>query len=242
MKPEPLLKPENVVKMGESGPTLRGLPFRNRTIGLSERQRQQIARVALKEDTPPRGIVYRENSVATDIFICGSGCAKSYRELPSGTRHIATFLFGRDLFGLAENGLYVNTVRAITPLVTYRIPIDVMKELMRRDPDLELQVMCKIAHELRVAQRKGIILGRNDAIGRVVMFLQMLNEGTPPTSGQRIPLPMSRADIADYLALSGESVSRATTKLIRRGIIAFEGRRVVRVLDHVQFGKIHQMA
>jgi CRP-like cAMP-binding protein len=242
MKPVPFVKPGVLGAVTEGGPSLRGAPFRNQSISLTDTQRQQVLRVAIKEETPPRGFVYREKSLATDVFICGSGCAKSYRELPGGARHVVGFLFAKDLFGLAEKGLYVNSVQAITPLVTYRIPIDTMAELMKRDPDLELKVMCKIAHELRVAQRKGIILARNDAVGRVVMFFQLLNDGQAPANGQRIPLPMSRADIADYLALSGESVSRATTKLIRRGVVAFEGRRVVRVVDHAQFEKIIQMA
>jgi CRP-like cAMP-binding protein len=242
MKPAPLVRPGFLSTFAEAGPSLRGAPFRNKSIALTDKQREQVLRVAIKEETPPRGFVFREKTVANDVFICASGCAKSYRELPSGTRHVVGFLFARDLFGLAESGLYVNSVQAITPLVTYRISIDAMAGLMQRDPDLELKVMCKIAHELRVAQRKGIILGRNDAVGRVVMFLQLLNDGQSPTNGQRISLPMSRADIADYLALSGESVSRATTKLIRRGVLVFEGRRVVRVLDHAQFEKIIQMA
>jgi len=205
---------------------------------LTDRQRQHLAKIAFKEQWPARAVVYREGTIATDLYICESGVAKCYRDLPSGTRSIAAFVFRHDMFGLAENGSYLNTVQTITPFAAYRFPIDVMADLMRRDPELEIRVLCKVAHELRIAQRRSIMLGRNDAVGRVVMFFHLLTGVKPIQHNHRIELPMSRSDIADYLALSGESVSRATTKLIRRGIIAFEGRRAVRVLDKAQFEKI----
>jgi len=226
------------------GPTLRAVPFGSGpeasvTRLLTDEQRQRLASVATREELPARALVYREHDPATAVFICSRGVAKSFRDLPSGARRVAAFLFQDDLFGLSDRGRYMNSVKTITPFVLYRLPTDQLTELLRNDPDLELQFLCKVTHELRQSQRRGIVLGRRDAVGRVAMFLQMLMDSQAhPTERGRLDLPMTRADIADYVAMSGEAVSRATTRLVKRGVITFDGQRAVRVIDRVQLEKI----
>ena len=201
---------------------------------LSDAQREQLVRSATVREFPARTVVYSAGARADSVFIVGSGVVKSYRDLASGRRRIALFLFARDLFGLAEAGHYVNTVQTITPVRVYEVKVDALTDLFQREPDIELQFLCKIVHVLRDAQHHAIMVGRRDAMGRLAMLLHMLQRQSSLRGG-RIALPMTRSDIANYLGLSVEAVSRASRRLERQGIVEFVGRHEVRVVDRLRF-------
>jgi CRP-like cAMP-binding protein len=202
---------------------------------LTPAQRQRLASVATRLQLPPRAIVYREGDRGDSIFINGGGVVISYSEMASGKRRVAGFRLYADVFGLAEHGTYVNTARAVTSVTVYRIPTETLAAILRQDAELEFHFLCKFVDELRRAQRKSIIVARRDAAGRVAMFIDMLQR-TPgiAATGDSIAIPVSRKDIADYLNLTLESVSRACRQLGDAGILAFRKRRV-RVLDRGRF-------
>jgi CRP/FNR family transcriptional regulator len=228
----------------DSGPSIRGIEIEKRTDGsakglLSEPQRQRLAAVASVVSLPARTIVYRAEAELSWIFISSVGVLKAYREMPSGKRRVASFLFPGDVFGLAENGHYINTVQTITNATLYRIPNEALAAMLRRDADLQFQFLAKVTHELRQGQRHAIVIARRDAAGRLAMFLSMLEKHAPAGSHAGwIQLPMSRTDLAEYLCLSLESVSRATSALTRRGIVAFQGGHAAKVIDRVSFEKL----
>ena len=209
---------------------------------LSDAQSEQLMQSAVVREFPARTIVYRAGARADSVFIIGRGVIKSYRDLASGRRRITVFLFARDLFGLAEAGHYVNTVQTITPVRAYEIRVDALTELFRREPDIELQFLCKVVHVLRDAQHHAIMVGRRDAMGRLTMLLRMLQKQGPAHGRAGIPLPMTRSDIANYLGLSLEAVSRASRRLERQGIIEFVGRHEARVVDRQRFEAIANAA
>ncbi len=239
-RPRKRRKPEPVV-----GPSLRAHPFglaesAEMTQLLTDRQRQQLKAVAACLRLPGKTLLYQAETPATSIWIVEHGVVKSTRELPSGKRQVTAFLFAADVFGLAENGKYLNTLRTVTPATVYRIPVDVLTNILKRDPELEFQFLCKMANELRELQRRSIMIGRRDAPGRLAMFVAMLarNEVGTDTTDDLIPAPMSRVDIAEYLNLTPEAVSRATQRLARDGIAVFQGRHLVRILDRDRFDKL----
>ncbi len=203
---------------------------------LTSAQRQRLMALATRVRLAPRRTIYQEGDVLSDIFIVGEGLVKSFRDLPSGKRRIVAFLFPRDVFGLAEHGRYVNTTRTVITSTVYRLPHDQLTAALQRDADLQFHFLCKITEKLREAQRQAIALGRRDAIGRVAMFLKMLE---PVVIGRRhdavIPVPMRRSDIAQYLGLSVEAVSRATRTLALRKVVVFVGSHTARVTDRIQF-------
>jgi CRP-like cAMP-binding protein len=206
---------------------------------LSKAQRQQVAAIATRVRLGPRGVIYREDSTAGWVYNIASGVVKSYRDLPSGKRRIAAFLFPEDIFGLAENGRYVNTAQAVTEVRLYRIPLDCLQRLFIRDGDLQLQFLCKVTHALRQFQRQKIVLTRRDAAGRVAMFLSMLERRAADAGpAATITVPMSRSDIASYLGLSLEAVSRATAMLTRRRTLEFVDRHTARILDRARFDRL----
>jgi CRP-like cAMP-binding protein len=232
----------STVQAPQRGPSLRAIPFL-RLAGfdsepvelLSEAQRQQIARRARLRHFAARAVIYTAGAPADAIFIIASGVVKSFRDLPSGRRRIAAFLFERDLFGLAANGHYVNTVQAVTPVDAYQVDMQALTQLFQSDSDLELQFLCKTVHVLRESQHHNIIIGRHDAAGRLAMMLRLLEKQSASGAGQgEVSIPMTRSDIANYLGLSLEAVVRASRRLERDRIVRFS-RHSARILDRDRF-------
>jgi CRP-like cAMP-binding protein len=207
---------------------------------LTERQRQALIQLATRLRLPSRMIVYEEDAPAKWLFIVAEGAVKTYRDLPSGKRRIANFLFRGDVFGLAEKGKYVNTAQALTRASLYRIGLADLTEAFHHDVGLQYIFLCKVTHELREQQRRAITIARRDAPGRLAMFLVMLRAQLfgPESHQDLIPLAMSRSDIADFLALSREATSRASTELERRGLVEFQRGRLVKIVDDAELTRL----
>lgn len=224
----------------EVEPTLQATPFlppiRPDAPLLTDDQRAQLARIATRVRVAPREVIYREETAASSVFIIAEGVVKAFKDLPSGRRWVTAFLFPADVFGLAENGHYVRTAQAVTAALLYKFDVNVLIETLKNDGDLQFKFLCKLTHEVREAQRQTILIGRKDAIGKLAMFIRQLRR---EHEGSRdIDLPMTRSDIASYLGLSLESVSRATRALERRGVVCFPNRHMVRIIDQPQFDRI----
>ena len=168
----------------------------------------RLAAIATRVRVQPREVVYREESAARSVFIIAEGVVKAFKDMPSGKRWVTAFLYPADVFGLAENGLYVRTAQAVTQAMLYRFDVNVLIETLKSDGELQFKFLCKLTHEVREAQRQTIAIGRKDAIGKLAMFIRQLQR--EPGASHDIELPMTRSDIASYLGLSLESVSRAT--------------------------------
>ena len=211
-------------------------PIRPEAPLLTDRQRAQLAAIATRVRVTPRTVLYREDTAATLTFIVAEGVVKVFRDLPSGRRWVTAFLHPADVFGLAENGRYVRTAQAITHATLYQFELNVLIDTLKEDAELQFKFLCKLTHELREAQRQTIVIGRRDAVGRLAMFIRELER---QHAGSRdIDLPMSRSDIASYLGLSPESLSRASRALERRGVVCFPSRHSVRIVDLAQFERI----
>ena len=203
---------------------------------LTDEQRMRLAAIATRVRVQPREVVYREESASRSVFIIAEGVVKAFKDMPSGKRWVTAFLYPADVFGLAENGLYVRTAQAVTQALLYRFDVNVLIQTLKSDGELQFKFLCKLTHELREAQRQTIAIGRKDAIGKLAMFIRQLQR--EPGNSHDIELPMTRSDIASYLGLSLESVSRATRSLERRGVVCFPNRHMVRITDPKQFERI----
>jgi CRP/FNR family transcriptional regulator len=223
---------------GDDSPSIRAIPLLAgngvATSLLTARQRHDLEAISTRLRLPSGMRLYHEGADARWVFVTTHGAVKAYRDLPSGKRQVAAFLFAGDVFGLAESGRYVNSTQTITPVTLHRIPLDRLAEVLRHDAELQFKILCKVTHALRESQRLAMTLGRHDAAGRLAMFLLTVQkhlESETTADPDTIELPMSRTDIAGYLALSLETVSRASAELERRKIVTFEGKSLVRILN-----------
>jgi len=180
--------------------------------------------------------IYVEGDRADAVFNIITGVAKSYRTLPDGRQHIVGFLFSDDLIGLAENGKYVNSVAAVTAATLYRIPTAPLEARLRNYPDLDFQVISKLCHELREAQRHAVLLSAQHASAKVGLFLQTLetHQAARGESIGEVYLQMTRRDIAAYVGITPEAVTRSLRHLVGQGAITFRDRRHVQIINRAR--------
>lgn len=197
---------------------------------------QDVARlqaiISAAQADPGQTIIH-ESDPAENLFNVVSGAVKLYKLLPDGRRQITGFLFPGDFLGIALNETYVYTGEALTPVRLCRFPRRRLEALLRDVPNLEHELLDEVATELVAAQDQMLLLGRKTARERVASFLLTLTKRAKAHGRQVNPveLPMSRADIADYLGLTTETVSRTITQLRQSKAIAAASRGEIEILD-----------
>ena len=202
---------------------------------LSEAERALLAVIASVVRFRKGERIFGEGERVTALFNIVSGVVKSWRLLPDNSRHVAGFLFPNDVVGLALNGVYVNSAEAVTPVIAYRIPTAPLEARMRQYPGLDFQLIAKLCHDLREAQRHALLLSRHHAVARIGLFIQMLESHQLEAGGSsEIYLPMSRAEIGGYAGISPEAVSRALHQLEASGAIRFQDHRHLRIADRAR--------
>ena len=160
-----------------------------------------------------------------------SGTARKYALLPDGRRQIVDFLFPGDFFGLRAGQEHSFTADAIVSGTTIaRYPRHSIERLADADSRLGQQIRDIAFKSLSRSQARLLILGRITAIEKVSAFLFSMAEPPSTRHPETVYLPMSRYDIADYLAISVETVSRALSELQRREVIQFLGKHRLRIL------------
>jgi CRP/FNR family transcriptional regulator len=229
-------------------PSIRAVPFDHSwpagvaTELLTDGQQRHLAEIATVRFVPAHTLLFSQGAPADSVFIVSRGVMKAYRELRSGRQQVVAFLFPSDVLGLAEGGHYLNNAQALTPATLYSIRFEVLKESFRHDFALQFQFLCKITHELRESQRRAIGIARHDASGKLATFLEMLQRNAwlrENAASGVIWLPMSRSDIASYLGLTQETLSRTAARLVRCGIVKFTDRSHVQITDR---GRLHALA
>jgi CRP/FNR family nitrogen fixation transcriptional regulator len=149
-----------------------------------------------------------------------------------GRRQIVDLLLPGDCFGFTNGDEYDDTVEAVAR-ETY------VARCIRRDAEAVAESNPQLAREIRRAtfeallrlQSQLVIVGRTTAIEKVGAFLLDMSARVSSRSSDRVVLPISRYDMADYLGLSVETVSRSLTHLKRQGVIKLFGPRSVGLVD-----------
>ena len=173
----------------------------------------------------------RADEPARHVFNITSGSVRVYRLLSDGRRQITGFLFAGDFLGLATGETYVFSAEAIEPVTACRFRKTDYRTLIRETPALETALLDRANHELAAAQDQMLLLGRKTALERVSTFLLEMPAHDPARPGptERVHLPMTRAEIADYLGLTIETVSRVLTRLKTQGVIRLVSLTEVRI-------------
>jgi CRP-like cAMP-binding protein len=149
-----------------------------------------------------------------------------------GRRQIVDLLLPGDFFAFAIGQEYDFTSCAVlegTLIASY--PRRQAEWLADTDPALAREIREAVFNSLARMQAQLLILGRVNAVAKVGSLLLDLEARLSARRGEPVVLPISRYDIADYLSLSVETVSRSLTDLKQRGAIVFSGTRRVRIVD-----------
>ena len=166
-----------------------------------------------------------EGDQAGQIFDVLEGVLRVHKILPDGRRAIMGFVYPGDILGVSFQRRYLFTAEAVTVVKVRRFSRDRFFSLVSESPDLRPQLFALLRDEMSAAQDQMLLLCRKCAEERVVSFLLAVHRKCG--EGAEVELPMSRLDMADYLGLTIETVSRMMTSLARRGLIQASGRHSI---------------
>lgn len=165
-------------------------------------------------------VVFVEGDPATSVFLLSDGVLRLCRLLPDGRRSITGFALPGDFVGLSFRSRYVYTAEAVTRTRLRRLYTRQLQVVIHGDVALQDQAFTMICDELSAAQDQMLLLGRKTARERLASFLLTIGcKLRKRTRPNELILPFSRQDIADYLGLTIETVSRTMTIFRKEGII-----------------------
>jgi len=173
--------------------------------------------------------IIREDDPATRIYEVISGTVCTTKMLRDGHRQVGGFYFSGDVFGLEATVKHTLAAQAITDVRVRIVKKQILSALALSDSKVADHLLSLTARELSRKQSLALLLSRT-AQERVIGFItEMAQHG--PSRGDRIALPMTRQDIADYLGLTIETVSRTLHHLERRGAIKIKGYSAIVLSD-----------
>lgn len=183
-----------------------------------------------------------EGDEAGSVYSLTKGVLRLSKLLPDGRRQIAGFLFPGDFLGITLEEEHAFTAEAVAPSTLCKFPRARFDSFVNDHPALERRLYAVAAHELAAARKQLVLLGRKTATERMASFLLML-EGhcTAGTGDQDIAFPMSRADIADYLGLRIETVSREISAMKCARVIQLTGRQSFRIIDRERLDQLAEI-
>ncbi len=191
--------------------------------------------------TVPAGTLFVEQGAKIEHFYSIiAGCAAVLRHLADGRRQISGFLFQGDFFGAPFDTEHAWSAEAITDVTLCRFTRHDFKIVLDATPQLEARLYQRASTDLAAARDQLVLLGRKSAREKLASFLMLLHRHAERGGRVANPVhvPMSRLDIADFLGLTIETVSRTLTQLQRDRVIALEGRAHVRLLDHAALDQL----
>ena len=181
----------------------------------------RLAALAQVVEVQPGTTFIAEGDPAGNFFNITRGTAKLFKLLPDGRRQITGFATVGHFLGLAVSDTYAFSAEALEPTRFCRFSRNRLRGLLQDFPAMEARLLEAAGNELVAAQEQMLLLGRKTAKERLASFLAMQNRQPVPCrqAPDRFPLPMTRSDIADYLGLTIETVSRTLTALRKEGLI-----------------------
>lgn len=177
--------------------------------------------------------IFFEGDRASHVYNLTSGALRISKLLSDGRRQIAGFLFPGDFLGITMEDEHAFTAEAVVDSSLCQFPRTRFDRFVDTHPQLERHLYAVAAHELVAARQQVVLLGRKTATEKVASFLMMLAKGPScgTSGGNEVVLPMSRSDIADYLGLRIETVSRELSALKVARLIQLTSTHAVRLVD-----------
>jgi CRP/FNR family transcriptional regulator, nitrogen fixation regulation protein len=186
-----------------------------------------IKRMGVVRSYSRKSEIVREDDPAEHVYEVVSGTVCTCKMLREGRRQIAGFYFAGDIFGLESAKQHAVAVEAITSAQVRIFKKRALNALASSNLEVADRLLALTTRELARKQDHLLLLLSTTAEERIICFLIEMTQRASPREDDRIDLPMSRRDIADYLGLTIETVSRTLWDLERRGAIKIKGYRSV---------------
>lgn len=178
--------------------------------------------------------LFREGEPLNYLYMVRSGAVKTYKVLSAGDEQILDFHLPGTMIGFdaISNDTYNSHATALDTTCVCAFRFDTMADVFRRSLNTQKAFLKLVSTAINHEQRLLITLGSKAATQRIAGFLEMLStyHRDRGFSATQFSLPMSRTDIANYLSLAVETVSRTLTKMQRDGTVELS-RNEIAILD-----------
>lgn len=173
-----------------------------------------------------RTAIYHQGDAFAGFYRVNSGVVMVFRLLEDSTRQISGFYTAGDFFGFSSGDVHPDNAVCVTTANVARLTMADVRDSV----DLQRAVFDATCKQIDAAQNHVTTLTRKSAEAKVAGFLLKLAENAKDASEEAsINLPMNRLDIADYLGMSIETVSRRLTALKAAGIIQLPNRKTAEI-------------
>jgi CRP/FNR family nitrogen fixation transcriptional regulator len=180
--------------------------------------------------------IYGEGEPAEYLYKVVSGAVRTYKVLADGRRQIGAFYLPGDIFGLEASDDHAFSAEAVSDSQVLVIKRSAVMDLAARDSGVAQQLWTVTGHELQRAQDHVMLLIKS-AQERVAGFLVEMAKRAPGAS--TIQLAMSRQDIADYLGLTIETISRTLTQFEKSSAIALPTSRQIEIRNRAALARLN---
>jgi len=200
-------------------------------VGLAREDLEEVDRIIRRRRPLQRGDhLFVSGNQLYSIYAVRSGSFKTYTMTDDGRERITGFHLPGELVGLDAigSGLHTCSARALETSSVCEIPYSEFESLSERIPSLPRRLLRIMSNEMHQDQMLLMLLGKHSADQRLAAFLVSLARRYSQRgySSSEFNLSMSRNDIANYLGLAVETVSRQFSRLQEDGVLAVRGRHV----------------
>ena len=184
--------------------------------------------------------LFAEGDTKSNVYKVERGAVLIYKILNDGFRQIVNFAFPGDYVGLEMSPYYTYDAQTIAPTSIRSVSSVALWRQAREDTAVADEIFETLSREISAARGHFLTIGRLSATGRIATFLLALAERNERKSldAVNIQLPVRRSDIADFLCLSVETVSRSLTELKIANIISLRGWRQINLVDRAALERL----
>jgi CRP/FNR family transcriptional regulator len=182
---------------------------------------RELQRLATQVYPRPGETIFSEGDLADDVFGLSHGVVRLYKLLPDGRRQILSFALPGEFLGMPFADRHTFSADVIGEVALCRFSRREVTKFAQSRPGIMKLMVEFTARELDMARDQLLLLGNGSAEEKVVMFLVNWRNRLPraSASSKTVPLPMRRQDIADFLGLKLETISRTLAKLEQKNVI-----------------------
>lgn len=190
--------------------------------------------VQVKKTLEREQTLYAAGQAFRALYVVRSGSFKTYSLDGAGESQLLGFHLPGEIMGLdaIAGGSHQCSAEALERASACEVPFEKLEQVARELPGLQRQLLRVISREVQQDQQHLVMIGRRVALERLAIFLHSLSQRLKRVRRDplQFELPMSRRDLANYLGLVVETVSRLFSRLAELGVIEVE-RRTIRILD-----------
>ena len=200
---------------------------------LAQPQLTSVAEVTRPIHAKKGQTVFRPDEVSQTLYIVNAGQVRLYHLADDGKERVLRVLNPGDFIGeiaLFTDEIHSNYAEATQTTELCTISRDALTTLIQRMPPLALSLLSALAVRLKSAEHQATLLAIPDALPRLAGYLMDLSQG----KATALTLPMSKQNLAAYLGMTPESLSRKLKQLVTAEAIVTSGRREIRVVDAVK--------